>query len=595
MNSLVDHRNPFSVTTPEDMGADDVTRLFVDVFTDFPRVDRPGHVFINGPRGSGKSMMFRFLLPDCQCITKGKTFAELDYLSLYIPLKNMGIAPTELSRLVETHGDYLLNEHFLTLYIGSKVMQFLSNNDFENSEVNLNATRVFSAWACEQLAAQGIPSKGENEAGNISEEFGVILSIFETLYRNFIKYIKKLSFSTSPLSYDGPLLGYIDFLYPMLLGIKELPFIPSKNIYLLLDDADNLSLTQTKILNSWVSTRTSNNVSLKISIQFKYKTYRTVSGGLIETPHDYSDVNILNKYTSSKSIYRQRIKNIVERRLELFGVNKSAEDYFPEDVKQEKAIRAISEKLILDWSSSGKGFRPSDDAARYARPDYIKKLGNISKSKHTYKYAGFDQLVHISSGIVRYFLEAAARMHSRVISSETGDVKVISISTAIQNKVMRIMSDELLFNEFEKHRNDLDESSSNALLLDKLYNLIIVLGGTFHQILISSRSERRVFSIAFSDQPSLEIQEILDFGEERGYFHRSAIGNKDGTGRTRLYILTRQLAPYFNLDPTSFAGYLFVTNQQITNAIHGPDTYLRKIKREGLAREYEYRQLALFD
>ena len=51
--------NPFEIKTPEQNSAQDVVDLFVDVFPDFYQVLEKGHTFINGPRGSGKSMMFR--------------------------------------------------------------------------------------------------------------------------------------------------------------------------------------------------------------------------------------------------------------------------------------------------------------------------------------------------------------------------------------------------------------------------------------------------------------------------------------------------------------------------------------------------------
>ena len=63
-----DYTNPFRITTPEDLTAREAVNLFVDVFSDFTQITDPGHVFIKGPRGVGKSMMFRYLQPDCQCL-----------------------------------------------------------------------------------------------------------------------------------------------------------------------------------------------------------------------------------------------------------------------------------------------------------------------------------------------------------------------------------------------------------------------------------------------------------------------------------------------------------------------------------------------
>jgi hypothetical protein len=104
-----------------------------------------------------------------------------------------------------------------------------------------------------------------------------------------------------------------------------------------------------------------------------------------------------------------------------------------------------------------------------------------------------------------------------------------------------------------------------------------------------------VFSVAFTDSPASDVVEIFELGARYGYFQKSTIGNKDGTGRTPLYILTRRLAPYFNLDPSGFAGYLFVSSERLREAMHNPARLLRRVKDKGVAEAFgEERQLSLF-
>lgn len=94
MKPFSELETPFTVQSPEDMSADDMVHLFVNVFTDFPKVPHPGHAFLHGPRGSGKSMMFRYLEPDCQMLARKCSLQELPFYGIYIPVKN-----TELSAL----------------------------------------------------------------------------------------------------------------------------------------------------------------------------------------------------------------------------------------------------------------------------------------------------------------------------------------------------------------------------------------------------------------------------------------------------------------------------------------------------------------
>ena len=130
------------------------------------------------------------------------------------------------------------------------------------------------------------------------------------------------------------------------------------------------------------------------------------------------------------------------------------------------------------------------------------------------------------------------------------------------------------------------------------------MGKTFHEILVygdidnpfSGRSERKVFSIALSnpEQVDPELQQVFQLGVRLGFLHKSYIGNKDGTGRTFLYVLNRCFAPIFTLDPTGFQGYLFMTNDDLHKAIYSGKE-LRRIDNDKSDDENGLYQLSLFD
>jgi hypothetical protein len=268
-------------------------------------------------------------------------------------------------------------------------------------------------------------------------------------------------------------------------------------------------------------------------------------------------------------------------------------DFFPPDVEQEREVLARGEKIRLEWETSGRGYRASDDVTRYARPTYIAELKGPRKAGSSYSYAGFDQLVHLSSGLIRHFLDPAAQMFAKQ-QSEHPNISITFISANIQNEVVRREADNLLFDGFEKLAAEEGQEDNYYGRVRQLSNLVKALGSTFHRILISNRSERRVFSIAISDIPDRDVLSVLKLGIDNGYFHVSSIGNKDGTGRTRLYILTRRLAPAFLLDPSSFAGYLFVTSQFLREAMANPNV-MRKIKDDGLDDYFNNQQMSLFE
>ena len=221
--------------------------------------------------------------------------------------------------------------------------------------------------------------------------------------------------------------------------------------------------------------------------------------------------------------------------------------FFPQDEEQEAAINAIAKKLAEDNYDPERPYASGDAARRYARPDFIKDLQKNHKSGATYSYAGFDQLVAISSGIIRYFLAPAQEMFS-VMVAKNPNTEIREITPGVQDEVIKRYSDNFLQGQFDEIRKDQGVKNFTLEKADKLYNLVDSLGELFHVILVSNASERRVFSVALTDSPDEELYEILDKCEHYGYIHKRTIGNKEGTGRNRMYVLSRVLSPHFKLE-----------------------------------------------
>lgn len=585
--------NPFQITTPEDLTAEEMVQLFVDVFSDFQKVVDPGHVFLMGPRGVGKSMMFRYLQPDCQSLRHKCGIGKLPFLGIYIPLKNTNFAMAELKRLEDRHACDILNEHILVIFFTIKIFENLSGNGCNTNDIDINLVRNFYYDSFLNLLSDDEEYDELESTDTVKDVFARISSIMEKKYKTAMGYTKKLAFTQELLPFKDEIYDYLDFLLPLLDNLSAI--INQNTIYLLIDDAQCLSETQTCILNSWVSTRTSRRVSLKISSQYNYKSFYTIQGATIDSPHDFSLIDMATIYTgTNKSKYRNRIEEIVNKRLKLFGIDSNARDFFEEDEEQEAKIKEIADQYRKKFDAGeGRGHNRSDDAIRYARPDFIKSLSGLSKSSYTYSYSGFEQLVHLSSGVVRFFLEPAHLMYAK---EKTNNSFVKSITSEVQNDIIREEANKFLFNELDRIRVGGHEDAIPSSDIEMLTNLIKGLGGLFREVLLSERSERRVFSIAISDKASKTVERILSLGVRLGYFHESTIGKKNAIfgGRTKLYIMNRRLAPIWNLDPNGFAGYLFIKNEILEDALANPDAMNKRIHRF-IDQDQDYIQLSLFD
>lgn len=568
-------KNPFAVRTPESLSPEEVADLFIDVFSDFPKIKDIGHTFINGPRGSGKSMILKYLEPSVQlCAGKVDHIENLGFLAVHVPFKVAGLDITEMQRL-EGASNLYLSEHVMVMHISSLLLNLLSKLYDDKDEKLNNICDFFQNSFAKLITASGSVIDETRK-----KNFQTMAEICDEEKQKSIQFVKRLAFNQGYVPYTGALCGYVDFFQPLSQSIKSLPFTPNGPIYLMLDDADNLSEKMQMILNTWVSCRTTQYLCLKISTQLRYKTYRTLNGQLIESSHDYSEVDISTLYTSDKDKYRRRIHDIVSKRLNLANINKTPEEYFPTNKAQDEKIEKFRAQLKKKWENGeGKGFRASDDVTRYAIPDYMKTL---KKSSGSFSYAGFRNLVDISSGIIRFFLEPAAQMYSETKSQQTENRPVEKIPPSVQDNILKSWSEEFIISEFEKLKIDIAANSINLSqdddspsIVSQLYCLINSLGGLFRELLLSDGSQRRIFSIMVRGELDDTLQRIFQLGVEWGYFQRSTAPTKEGYGRNYRFILSRRLAPYFKLDPSSYAGQLSVTVEDLRIACVNSERFIK--------------------
>lgn len=575
--------NPFSVKTPESLSSQEIADLYVEVLADLPEVAAAGHTFVNGARGTGKSMMLRSLEPKVQkAANKIKSYRELSFFAVHIPLKRSEYI-TEINRL---SGDVLVyySEHQLVTNICIHIFKSLS--DIESDLLEEYEGQAFYKKVIKWLSYAGYDESCDGS--NYGHVFEALQSAFEEINIMSKNFLRRLYDKSDYIAYKGPLLSYSDFLLPVVSELKKACKLFDIPFYLMLDDADCTPIAVQKIINTWVYCRTTDDVALKISTQHRYATYMTLHGDCIEPPHDYHDIDLTNIYSPDspgKNQFYQRALDIVNKRLKMAGINVSAEDFFPFDRKQETAIEAIAQELRKKWEAgAGKGFRSNDDAYRYARPEYIRRLGGTRKATSKYSYAGFMNITRLASGVIRSVLEPASRMYNRCLKERRSTSPIASIPLSIQNDVISNWSEEFLTTDFEKRKKTLlksvcatsDDVCVHEACATKLFRMINSLGMYFQSILLDeSASERRVYSFMLSDEPDAELQKILSLAVEWGYLQSKTIGRKEGLGRNMRYIMNKRLGPYFKLDVSGFAGNKSITSEALKLACNDTNLFLR--------------------
>nr|WP_293835171.1 hypothetical protein [uncultured Arsenicibacter sp.] len=579
-------QNPFIYSTPDQIkNPQDALDLFVDVFKDFYLLENKGNTFIHGARGSGKSMMFRIMRPDCQKIRLNKKLNDLEYFAVYIPIKETSLNIQDIHLLSKKHGETLLNEHLMCIYFSICIFDFLRQEDFTHYNEHLDSVKTFLRRFKKNLDKVGYKySEDFNpNSDSINDYFSCIVEILEDIQNSFTNYLARLSLGLEHLKYDGPICLFRNFLFQLIKDVGKLPFLPTSPIYLLIDDADALNEIQTQILNTWVSFRTTADVCFKITTQLTYKTYYTLNSSTrIDAPHDYNEISLSDIYTSDNktTIYRKNIKDIVEKRLQkIYNLNTTAEAFFPSDTKQEAHVKKLEKKYI--------DLKNYDYAYRNARIDYMLMIPN----RYTYSYAGFDQLVHLSSGIIRNFIDLAFKMFDETQRvSKDSLAPITSIPISIQNKEIKDYSSWLL-QQIDKtiDSQGINHSQKNDYL--KLKALIDSMGKAFRIFLESKSSERRKFSFYFDGECDEELKRVLKLGVSEGLLHYSTHGSKSGLGRAHKYVFNRMLSPLYMLDPFAFSGYLYITQPYIDLAINNPKRFLKYIRERAESNESEVQQL----
>lgn len=577
--------NPFIVKSPEDVDPAYISKYFVEIFTDFAKVQDRENTFIHGARGTGKSMMLRSLEATVMVVTSGRKLADLPHFGVHVPLRKVDFGIPELRRPAGAL-NVAVGEHFLSMHIIFRVcnaLQSLASN--LPTETMSNVAQIISEYF--QASGGSLKQVEPASIGALKDEFEI-----EILRLN--QYLRRIAFGQAEVPYLGALTGFLDFLVPVATKLRSLPGFPDGPFFIMLDDADNLPKSMQRIINSWVSTRSGSAICLKISTQLGYATYRTLDQRLIESPHDFSEININSVYTSQRDRFNKRLQTIVSRRLEYLGISSSPAEYFPDDEGQRKRLEEISREIRQQWLSDPRNRDKdargaTDSVTRRAVPYLMRELSGSAKSSHTYSYAGFDSLVDLSSGVIRWFLEVASTMYAETVSDSDDGVRTVTeIPVRIQDSVIqkwsRSFAEDLLRHQEEKDGESdafsdrsLHASDPDGALSAQLHNLISALGRFFRsRLLDEAASEQRVFSIVVRGKVSEDLRAVLDHGIRLGYLQQADNAAKEAVGgRYPRYILARRLGPYFKLDVSGYAAHLSVTAEQLRIAAFDPAKFIR--------------------
>jgi hypothetical protein len=599
-------RNPFVMEHPEELTSDQIVALFVEQYTKIETIKQRKHTFIWGSRGSGKSMMLRYLEPACQRslpAQRDEGPRKLPFIGVYCRIRSGYFDKNEF-RVVDKQVSRVIGEHLLNMYVAELVLECL-NDEFSEHLTNEQHLGQFVTEVLRLFERVSI-SPSLEEANLVASRDvqpmewlrAVLLSEIARV-ANFLREFPNFehAHTQNRIKYKGTTTGYHDFLLPFMKALHRLLGPAAAPIYILMDDAHKLSREQQLVVNTWVANRDQAYLCLKIAAELEaYKTFNTIDialndiaanadmsttyGGLIEAPHDYTEVYVDEIYTNLRSDYLKKVRLICNRRLELWDVKtRDIENFLPEDPDEKALFERLRQIVAQEWEASGS---QGDKRAYVHRHTTARLFQNLAKRNMRKSYAGFQNIVHLSSGVIRNFLEPCFLMFDSEISrreeqhASLGAVNFIS--PELQNELLYEYSEEFLLRNIDKIRPFVPVEKWSHL--EALTILIASLGQLYYNKLHNQgTSEAGVFSFTVRGHLPHPVDEILRLGLQYRYFQLRSYGTKGGGGREIWYILNRRLCPSFKLDPTSLGGRILLTPALLKLACEDTEKFIKSVER----------------
>jgi len=326
-----DGKKPFDVVRAEDFGGDlyDFYEPLEKLIRKVSGVDITGSrpVFLIGGRGTGKTMVLKFLSLEMQLknfiknelmqsksieelsVNEMKTFLDTKkFLGIYLRFRT-----TEYDSL---KGDIAqLFKPYLTIRVAEEIFKILII--FKSSRLLSNDHEIKIAQYFFSQIKEPVPKAENSFNGALKLIRENILSQFETIFEKSsycsINEIKK-DYSIPVVISKNIIFGLPNFIF------AELDFLREKNIFILLDELEFLNDPQTQCIGQLIKDSDETSVIFKVGSRYMPQILPVgESNEVLQELHDFRKIDIpeaLNAAHSGRKIdYSNLIKNILNKRL----------------------------------------------------------------------------------------------------------------------------------------------------------------------------------------------------------------------------------------------------------------------------------------
>ena len=553
--------NPFQFGAANDFSPERVLEYYIEDFNYSRFIHSTRNVFILGERGSGKTMtlLYHTLATQRRKTEEQGAPCSLDHIGIYIPCNTPLMHRTE-HELFDAFKAEVLSEHFLVLGIVHWLAQVLDEN------VDL-------------IGEMGRHTLGEEFGDAIGQEmpegksfFGQILAFAKHEIRKTQRTINRADSE----DFYNQAHSFSTLLVPLFELLRQVPALSTSHFLLMIDDAHDLNKHQIQVMNSWIAYRDHPAFSFKVAtVKVDRPPLITSTGGSILEGHDFTVVDMEKSVQNEHSEFGRLATQIVHRRLERIGCDKTPEQFFPVHSSVEKGLaeaRKVAGAQALEKYPAGSKTQISDYVYKYHRAIYFRR----TKKANLPVYSGFKTIVYLSTGVVRNLLEPCYGMYEKALSDcgQAGESALIrdGISPTIQNDIIMQQSSKA----WDLLKGGLDKVVVGCSDQDarRVYQLFEQLALLFRARLFGGGSEPRAMSFSISGRKHVaqfeELGRLLKIARKATLLYTREGAAKDGGSREYYYVPNRILWPIRGLDPQGqHARISLPATQLLTAAIDG--------------------------
>lgn len=595
--------NPFSMVTANDMGPEEILALFVGEYTNFQTIKKHFDTLIEGQRGTGKTMVLRYLGFGTQLkewVEKEnrppKEFIDNpnNHIGVYCRLEQGVFDKSDLGNIENDERRERLFEHRLCLHC------FACEDGILDTVGVINSVRPIQSndlRRLNEMLAVFLQEKRIEECIDLEETISFAKDTINTRIIEEDMHLGSLSPGGIPTTFN-PYLTMSGQIVPFLQFIKSIFELPCP-FFLMLDDFDVLSASQQMCVFRTASARKLETTCFKYGIMsLGKKTPMAGTGRTYRAGDDYDPVSLDWTDDGLQGNYRKAAETIILRRL--VAAEWSTRDFSAlfATWQHGRGIREELRKEMFDeWQRLPLKVKPKTAEnywTKYGNARYFQKLSSL---KTNHRYAGFGEIVDISSGIYRQLLEICANIIDKALSSGWTSKATSPISSETQNGAIREYSNTMLDTLSQTAGDTTELLSGDVSITSKhMVTLIESLSDLFDFRLHSKSREPEIFCIAIKDDIDANpfARCILDVAVRESILHRRGSDYPSKTrGGSRLptYILNRRLAPRRSLG-IRMQGRIEMLSSGIELAANNREAFIRRFRtiRVG-SQKYEGPQL----